>query len=503
MSKDGNLGVSAARSALLGSSGQMIKLVVNFASLILLSRILSPEDYGLTALAFALIGIAELIRDMGLSTASIQASKLSDQERSNLWWVNSGLGLACTLVSWAAAPLIVAIYGEPELLLIVMAMSTVFTLSGMATQYRVTLIRQLHYGRLSSWEVLCSLLAFISALVIALLGGGYWALVAQQVINNLLVLIGLQFMAGWFPQRYDRTVSIKKFFTFGLPLFGSSVLTYVGGNLDTALIGKYFGTATLGSYNRAIQMVRMPMNQIRNPLGNVALSTFSKVRDNKEAYRASVLKAQALYLYPIVFIAVWIALNSHDVILLLLGDKWEESISLVAILAIGDAITCLSSAAGWIYLSEAKSGALFKLTIFSTFLRIGLFILAIPYGVDAVAAVYGLTSLIMWPLTYIHCAKTTGFGTMAMFMVSLRVFCAVTAAALIAYFVGTLSFFNTHMILHLVAVSAIYGLAFLLVSLLIKPIRVELSFMFTMMLKVLKLDQKLPRRSSRKYTPRH
>lgn len=487
MSKENSLGVSAARSALLGSSGQMIKLVVNFTSLILLARILSPEDYGLTALAFALIGIAELVRDLGLSTASIQAPHLSDAERSNLWWANSSLGLLCTIICSVAAPFIAIAYNEPKLTLIIILMSIVFTLSGMATQYRVTLIRKLHYGRLSSWEVLASVIALSAAIVVALMGGGYWALVTQQLLNNLLSLVGLQLMAGWRPTFYDRSVSIKKFFTFGFPLFGSSVLTYIGGNLDTALIGKYFGTATLGSYNRAIQMVRMPMNQIRNPLTNVALSTLAKIRNDTETYRAMVVKAQALYLYPVVFLATWISLSANDIIHLLLGAKWQESVSLVVILGIGDALTSLSSAAGWVYLSESKSGALFRLTIYSTVLRIALFIGAIPFGVNAVAGVYVLTALIMWPATFIHCAKTTLFSTKPMFMVSVRVVLLVAVSALAGYAVGLISFVAQNFITHLLVTSAIYTLLFVTLAFMIKPIRNELVFIIDLLSRVFKI----------------
>lgn len=484
MSADQNLGLNGARSALVGSSGQLIKLVINMVSLIVLSRILAPEDYGLTALAFAIIGVAELIRDLGLSTASIQAKHLPTAERDNLWWANTLLGLGCTLVCCALAPLIGWIFHDSRLILITICISFVFALSGMATQFRCDLIRKLQYGRLTSWETASALISLAAAISIAFAGGGYWALIAQQLINNLLVLGGNALMAGWLPGAIDRSTSIRKFFHYGFPLFGSSVLTYFSGNLDTILIGKFFGNTVLGSYNRAIQMVRMPMNQIRNPLGNVALSTLAKVREDKSRYESMLLKAQALYLYPIVAIALLIAFGSENIIHFLLGSKWEQSIPLVAILAFGDALTSLSSVAGWIYLSEAKSGALFRLTIYSTVLRIALFCAAIPFGVTYVAAVYIATGAIMWPATFIHCQKTTGFHTLPMFWVSLRAFLSLFAAGGIAY-AGTRYLELTSHFLAILVLMAIFAVSFIAICAILPPVRKDARYVGQTFQKVL------------------
>lgn len=474
-----SLGTSAARNALLGSSGQIVKLIINMASLVVLSRILTPEDYGLTALAFAIIGVAELVRDLGLSTASLQASSLSNKERNNLWWANTLLGFGCTLICCVVAPLIAYYFADQRLVLIIISMSFVFTFSGMATQYRCDLIRKLQYGRVASWEVFSSLLALLSAIFIAVAGGGYWALVAQQLISNSLTLGGLAYFAHWLPKRYDRKTSIRKFFSFGMPLFGSSILTYASGNLDTILIGSHYGNNILGSYNRAIQMVRMPMNQLRNPIGNVALSTLSKVRADPPRYARMILQAQALFLYPIVGIALWITICAPDIILILLGDKWASSISLVMLLALADAVTSLSSVAGWVYLSENKSSALFKLTIFNTLLRISLFLAAIPYGVNAIASVYILTGLIMWPLTFIHCQAVSKFNTKPMFWVSVRVFLTLGGAALGAWWAGSF-LTQINQILHLLMTSLIYLGLFVLFVVLIPSARREVREVISM-----------------------
>lgn len=487
MAQEKNLGTSAAVSALAGSAGQVVKLLINLLSLIVLARLLSPEDYGITALAFALIGVAEMVRDMGLSTASIRAPHLSRSERDNLWWANTVLGVICTVASSIAAPFIALSYSDSRLIMIVISMSLVFTLSGMATQYRCDLIRKLQYGRLTAWEFTASATALGTAIVVALLGGGYWALITQQVLNNFLILLGLAKIAGWLPKTYDRSTSIRSFFTFGLPLFGSSAISYLAGNLDTILISKYHGNATLGFYNRASLMIRMPMNQIRSPLGNVILTTLTRVKDDNFRYANTIRKAQVLYLYPVVFLAVWISLCSTDIVLVLFGEKWAPSIPLVAIMAIGDAVASLSTSCSWVYLSEGKSLSLFRLNIGVAILRVGLIIAAVPFGIEVMAAVYTILSLIMWPATYLHCKKTTGFKSAALVWTSIRVCITVSLAAATAFYLGTL--IALPHILHALVITAIYVLAMLLVVSLFKSTRAEMTIFLEMVSSILNRNQ--------------
>ena len=151
-----NLADKAARGGGVTLAFQAVKFIVQTASLILLARLLTPEDFGIVAMVVAITGAADLIRDFGLSLAAVQAKQLSDAERTNLFWANTGIGFVCCVVVSAAAPLIVWIYDKPELLPIVFAVAGVFIVSGAATQFRAELMRSLRFTALSTTDVLAN-----------------------------------------------------------------------------------------------------------------------------------------------------------------------------------------------------------------------------------------------------------------------------------------------------------------------------------------------------------
>ncbi|CAJ0557446.1 unnamed protein product, partial [Mesorhabditis spiculigera] len=127
-----NLADKAARGGGVTLAFQAVKFIVQTASLILLARLLTPEDFGIVAMVVAITGAADLIRDFGLSLAAVQAKQLSDAERTNLFWANTGIG--SYLSSFAVAG--------------------VFIVSGAATQFRAELMRSLRFTALSTTDVL-------------------------------------------------------------------------------------------------------------------------------------------------------------------------------------------------------------------------------------------------------------------------------------------------------------------------------------------------------------
>lgn len=405
------LGPASIRGAIHGASGQSLKLLINLTSLVVLARLLTPSDYGLVAMVAAIVGIAELLRDMGLSTAAIQASTLNKAQRSNLWWLNTLLGTLAAGAVAVSAPAIAAFYGDSRLIPITWALSANLALAGATTQFRVDYVRSMRYGQLATIEVLAGILALVGAIYTALAGWGYWALVTQQLLNGILTLIVLCIGAGWLPGPYRRSEPVRPYLSFGLPVFASNILTYASQNLDSLLVGRFFGDSTLGHYNRGQQLVRMPMNQLRSPLNTVALRTLSQVHGSPDVYLRFVKKAQLAVIYPVGFAATLLAASADSVVPIVLGPGWDQVAMLVTFFVLGDAISTLASAGGWIYLSSGRSAALMRYTFLSTAVRIALILMALPFGLFAVASVYVVAAILLWPISLHLCGRAARMNT--------------------------------------------------------------------------------------------
>nr|MBW4043298.1 oligosaccharide flippase family protein [Acidobacteriota bacterium] len=136
------------RSALTALVFQWGTYVLQLASLVVLARLLLPADYGLITMAAAVIGVAAVIGDFGLSLAAIQAPHLSQQQKANLFWLNTGIGALVGLLVAASSPLIAGFYGEPRLVPVTVSLGSVFVLNGAAVQFKVELNRRSRFRAL-------------------------------------------------------------------------------------------------------------------------------------------------------------------------------------------------------------------------------------------------------------------------------------------------------------------------------------------------------------------
>ena len=205
-----DLGGIAARGTAVTLLTQGGRVLVQFGSVAVLARHLVPEEFGLVAMVAAVIGVAEVLRDFGLSMAAIQSPTLSEGERTNLFWANAVTGLACSVLAACAAPLVVKLYDEPELMRITLACSPLFFLNSLAAQFRAGLTRELRFKALGQSNLAAQVVAAGAAVALAASGAGVWALVAAMLVNSAVVGMLLAVLAGRRPGWPQRTVSIRR-----------------------------------------------------------------------------------------------------------------------------------------------------------------------------------------------------------------------------------------------------------------------------------------------------
>jgi PST family polysaccharide transporter len=393
------LGNRAARGVLVALGGQGLRIAVQVLSVVLLSRMLGPTDYGLLAMVLAVIGIADVFRDLGLSTAAIQARTLSAQQRSNLFWVNTGTGLLLTALAVVAAPLIEGLYGRPELEAITQALAALFFLNGIATQYRADLTRRLRFGRLAAVDVASPAAGLLVGVVMAASGAGYWALVGQQ-LGQYLVMTVLVVAAGrWLPSRPDPRTPMDGLLRFGWHMVGIELMGYAGRNADTLLIGTRSGAAALGLYNRAYQLLMAPLGQVRAPTTHVALPVLSRLQDDQERWAAYVRRGQQALGYTMVAGLGVVVGAAEPLTVVFLGDRWDGVAPVLRLMAVGGICQTLAFVGYWVYLSRGLTRELIRYSLFETAVRLACIVVGSTWGVVGVAAGFALAPALTWPVS--------------------------------------------------------------------------------------------------------
>ncbi|TQL69957.1 PST family polysaccharide transporter [Nocardioides albertanoniae] len=426
------LGRSAARGGMIVLGGQGVRILVQVASVVVLSRLLTPRDYGLVAMVLAVVAVAEIFRDLGLSTAAVQAKVLTRAQQSNLWWLNTALGLGLALVAIAAAPLVAALYDEPALTALTAAMAGMFVLNGMAAQYRADLTRRLLFTRLAAAEVAAPLVALGIAAYAAANGAGYWALVVQQLVQGAVALALAGAFAGWLPGRPRRGVEMSGFLRFGWSLAGTQLINYAANNIDSVLIGTRLGAHSLGTYNRAWQLLMTPLGQLRNPTTTVALPVLSRIRDNPALTQRFVERGQVALGYSLGAGLGLVAGAAAPVCALFLGPGWDVA-GVFALLACAGLFQTLAYVGYWVYLAHGLITELRHYTLVASALKVVCVLVGVRYGITGVAAGFAAAHLLEWPLSLWWISRRTQLRVGPLYLGAARILLVAAAVAVSAY----------------------------------------------------------------------
>ncbi|RGE20516.1 lipopolysaccharide biosynthesis protein [Leucobacter sp. wl10] len=432
----GDLARSAARGALFTMGAQLARILLQLLSVVILARLLTPRDYGLLTVALVIVGIGEIFRDFGLTSASVQAPSLSTGQRDNLFWINSALGTALAGIVFLVAWPLSRASGDPELLGIVQALSAVFIFNGAATQYRAHLMRDLRFRALATADVVSAALALVAAVGAALLGAGYWALVLQQLTAGGALLILLVSYGRWRPGRYSRRHEVGGLVRFGWHLVATNLITYGSSQVDTILVAARFGAVPLGLYNRAYQLVMTPLHQIRSPLTNVALPILSRAQDDRERFNGFVSAGQLALGYSLGLPLLLVCGMAEPVVAIMLGPRWEAAVPMLRFFAFAGALTTLSFVGYWVYVSRGLSRQLLQYSLVSTGIRVVCILVGSLFGVVGIAAGFAIAPAIAWPLSILWLSRLTVLPVRALYGGALRILLVSTCGAVASWAVS-------------------------------------------------------------------
>lgn len=409
------LGDAAARGTGVTLATQLVRAGLQFGSVIVLARLLSAEDFGLVAMVTAVIGVSDLIRDFGLSSAAIQTRVLSVAERSNLFWANLGLGAACALTAVAGRTVIEDVYGDRRLGRIVVVLAVVFVLSGANTQFRTDLTRRLRFRALALSDIASQAAGICLAIGLGLAGFGFWAIVWQQVAAAVVSLTMNATSAGWCPSPPRRDVSIRRFFRYGGGLLGTQLVGYATKNIDNIGIGAYWGAAPLGIYSRAYQLLMMPLNQINAPMTRVALPVLSRVQDDDVTFARYLEKVQLIACYLTATVFAVAAALAGPLVRVLFGPTWSSVAPIFAVLAVGGVFRAIAQIAYWVYLARGMPGQQLRLMVATGPFMVLIILAGLPWGPLGVAVGHSVAYFLYWAVSLVHVGRVANVDSTPLF----------------------------------------------------------------------------------------
>ena len=299
-------------------SKQGIQLVISFV----IARLLSPSDYGLVAMVWIFIDIANKLIDSGFSNALIQKKNRTQTDLSTVFFFNVLVSVTIYAIIFIGAPYVSQFYQIPELTFILRVMSLMVVINSFGIVHKTILTYNLDFKSLAKVSVSSALFSGIIAIYLAYYGYGVWALVCQQIILGLSSLPMLWLLSSWHPDYAFSGKSFRELFGFGSKLMIGALIHSVYNNLYSLIIGKVFNASQLGFYNRAHSIAQLPSDNITNVFDRVAYPIECELQ-NKDLQMKETLyrfiQMASYILFPVMLCLVVIA---TPLIKLTLTEKW-------------------------------------------------------------------------------------------------------------------------------------------------------------------------------------
>jgi PST family polysaccharide transporter len=380
----------SARGVATTFVSQGCKFGLRVLTSVVIARLLLPEDYGLVGMVTALLGVAWLFSDFGLSMATVQKLETTDKEVNCLFWVNLALGGAVTLSIAALAPLIAWFYQEPRLTLVTLALSGTFLLAGLTIQHQALLKRQMYFGRLAAIELTSTCLSVPVGFLLAWWGAGYWTLIAMQMTAALVNVVGTWLACDWRPGRPSWHTGSGKSLRFGSNLLGFNLINFLARNLDNVLIGKFWGAHELGLYAKAYSLLLMPLQQINAPVANVATPALSRLQDNPTRYRNYYCAAVTMIAHVTTPCMLLAAVLADILVPLLLGPQWSGAIILLRIFALVALLQAVMNPTGILFITLGRADRLRRWGLVCIPFTLLGFAVGLPWGALGVATAFSV-----------------------------------------------------------------------------------------------------------------
>lgn len=295
---------------------------IAFIVQIILARLLDPTDYGMLTMLTIFINVSQVFVQSGFNTALIQRKDVTEKDYSTVFYLSLGIAVLMYGVLFIASPFIAAFYEMPQLKDVLRVLAVILLPGAFNAIQNAKIAREMQFKKLMYCTLGAVVISGVIGIVCAYMGFGVWALVAQQLSNQVAICLIMLFVVKWRPRLVFEFHRVKLLFSFGWKLLCSSLIDTLYRELRSLVIGKKYNSATLGYYNRGKQFPELIVNNINGAIQSVMLPALSKEQDNKARMKAMMRRSIVTSSFVIFPLVVGLAVTAESLISLLLTDKW-------------------------------------------------------------------------------------------------------------------------------------------------------------------------------------
>jgi PST family polysaccharide transporter len=385
-------------------------MLVQVGSTILLARLLSPHDYGVVAMVFALVGFAPMLIDLGTTDATVQKESITHVDASALFWVKVAIGGTLALFLAGGSGLIASFYDEPTLTGIAVACSLSLIVAALSSQHLALMRRAMQFRRIAIIDIASNIASSIIAIAMAFTGWGYWALVAKPILSTGLSAVGAWVSCPWLPGRPRFTPELKKLVGFGMGVTGFTMTDYFARSADRIALGYFYGAGQLGYFQNAFLLYDNLLSLFTQGLHDVAVSGLSKLKNVVDELKRSWAAALSSLTFFSALAFACLAVTGQDFVVLLLGQRWEPAGPLLCIFAVRGIAHTVERTLGWLHVSAGRPDRWMRWGFFSGICQLVAVFAGIPFGLAGVATAHAIAAFCLFVPALVYAGKPLGIG---------------------------------------------------------------------------------------------
>ncbi len=400
-----------SRKALLGAgwtvSSRLGGRAIDFVTILVLARVLTPADFGLIALATTLISILDTILEAPLSQALTRVKVLERAHFDTAFTVGLMRGLVLSLVVLIGAWPFATFFHDPRLVGLVAVLAAGPAARSLYSPAMVMFVRELRLGRVFSAEISGKIVAAASAITLSALGAGYWAIAASSVISAVVPTMLSYVLAPYRPR-----LTLTKFADFSsfLGWFScAQIVAAINYQIDRVMLGSFVSKADLGRYTMAGDLAVLPTQSLVGPAMQPLMAAFSTIIDDQERVRGAYLKASRFTMMLVLPVCVGMSLTADLTVKVLLGPQWDQTAVYLRWLALATALGAYMQPLYSLSLALNKAKVIFRFALIELFVKSTL-IAAGLYWFSLMGAVMarGAVSVIMFIVTLVLAKEVAG-----------------------------------------------------------------------------------------------
>jgi O-antigen/teichoic acid export membrane protein len=317
-----NVKAKAAKGGMWFAATSFVGQGISWIFTFYVIRLLNPEDFGLMSMASLLTAYLQMFSELGIGAAIIQRPDVNQKSLSSVFWVALGVGVIMGVAAFGLAYPTSWVFSESRLVPVTQLISILFVINALSTVPYHLLSRQFEFKKLGLVDIVSMTLASVISLYLALNGYGVYALIWTNIAMAATKMVLLYVASRWRPSLHFSYQEVKPFMGYGIVMAFSGTAQRLFETLDRLVIGRFFGAEQLGAYGSAMNIANMPLDKIWPIFRQILFPLFSRMRDEKEGAISIYLSTLTHYLLIVSPIYLGGAILSHDLILVVLGEKW-------------------------------------------------------------------------------------------------------------------------------------------------------------------------------------